>query len=141
MQSQAFLEGIELAAELKNQAGGINGRKIQVISEDAHNMANKSNSAARKLISADQVAATIISSNLDAMASGPIFEKAQVPALVLWDASPEIDSLGHYIFSIGPWIPSSGQAATRFANKKLKAKTAVILWPKSINKNTIKRSL
>ncbi len=127
MQSAAFLEGIQIAVEQANKTRTSTAPVIKLVIEDGHNKANMSHGAASKLLHKDNVSAAIISSNLDAMAAGPLFEKAKVPAIVLWDSSPEIDDLGDYIFSIGPWIPSSGEAAADFASSKIKAKTALIL--------------
>ncbi len=125
MQSAAFREGIELAAEHLSHER--NSESIQIVVEDGRNSAPASYTATRKLVFSDKVSAVIVSSFLDAMADGPLLEKNGVPTLVLWDSSPEIDALGDYIFSIGPWIPSSGKVAATFAHRNRKAKTAVIL--------------
>lgn len=125
MQSSAFREGIELAVEEANSKGP--EQHISLTIEDGQNNAKVSNTAAQKLINMDHVDAAIISSYLDAMSSGQNFEKAKTPAIVLWDSNPEIDAIGEYVFAIGPWTPSSGEEASRFATENLKAKSAVIV--------------
>lgn len=124
MQSQAFREGIELAAE---QANRTSKDAVTLFFEDGKNSAPASYSAAKKLLATDTIDAALISSYLDAKTDAALFESARIPAVVLWDASPEIDALGEYVFSIGPWIPSSGKAAADFSRDHLKAKRAGIL--------------
>ncbi len=126
MQSAAFREGIELATERVNTKG-INGNTLKVIFEDGHNTAKMSNTASRKLVYNDKVSGSILSSYFDVMSSGPIYEKEKIPAIALWDSSPEIDNVGDYIFGIGPWTPSSGSVASDFAIDKLNSKTAIIV--------------
>lgn len=139
MQSRAFQRGIELAAaELQEE--GIGGRQIELIFEDGHNQAHISNRAARKLITFDKIQAGIISSYLDAAANGPLFEAAGVPVITLWDANPEIDALGDYIFAIGPWTPGSGEAAAAFSRKKFAAKRAVIVRSQDPFSESVERS-
>ncbi len=43
----------------------------------------------------------------------------------LWDASPDIEAMGEYLFGIGPWTPSAGEISAKFAIINLKAKTVV----------------
>lgn len=126
MQSNAFLEGIRLGTEEFNASE--NGTyKLSLHIEDGRNTSTSSNTAARKLVNIERVSALIISSYLDAMASASLFESRRTPALALWDSSPEIDAAGEYIFSIGPWTPSAGEASANFLFKNRDCRTAWIL--------------
>ena len=126
MQSGAFREGLELAiAEVNRSVNPLHTLKLVV--EDGRNNSHSSHSAALKLLTSDKVHAAIISSHLDAMSAGPLFERAKVPAIVIWDSNPEIDAIGGYIFAIGPWTPSCGESAARFAANALRARRAVIV--------------
>ena len=120
MQENAFREGIELARDEINHDGGLNGQAIRVIIEDTKNDPKLGVSATRKFLAIDKVNAALISSYQDAMASGPLYETAKTPAITLWDATPEIDAVGDYVFSLGPWIPSAGEAAADFIFSTLK---------------------
>lgn len=124
-QSQAFREGIELAFDVTT--AGTEAKNISLIFEDGRNSALASNTAARKLVFEDRVDAVVASSFLDAAVNSPMFEQSRIPSIILWDSSPEIDALGRYTFSIGPWIPSSGEAAAMFAYSRLRARRAVII--------------
>jgi branched-chain amino acid transport system substrate-binding protein len=125
MQSAAFREGLELAVEEINNSR--TGMVLNLNVEDGQNNPKTSNSAVQKLLHHDDVVAVILSSYLDAMASGPLLEARKIPSLVLWDSSPEIDDIGEYTFAIGPWTPSAGEEAARFSTEKLGAKTAAIV--------------
>lgn len=139
MSNVAFHEGIEVAIDELNQKRE-QGQKLQLILEDGQNNPRMSNSAAHKLLDMHKVSALLIASYLDAMASGPLLEKAHVPAITLWDSNPEIDDAGEYIFAIGPWTPSAGEEAARYAHEVLGLKKAVVVyntdsWSESVAKS------
>lgn len=127
VQGVAFQQGAELAADEVNSAGGINGRKLEVIFEDTQYKPILSNSGAKKLSQIDKVAAVLISTATEAKAAGSVLQRDGVPSIVLWDSSPEIESMGDYMFGIGPWAPSSGTRSAEFAVNSLKAKTVAAL--------------
>lgn len=137
MQSAAFREGIELALDEANASDS--KTKINLVLEDGRNSPKASNSAVQKLLTHNTVDALILSSYLDAMASGSLLEKRRIPSIVLWDSSPEIEELGEYTFAIGPWTPSAGEEAARFAVQKLGATTAAVVlnsdsWSEAVGK-------
>jgi branched-chain amino acid transport system substrate-binding protein len=127
MPSAAFREGIELAVD-KINAGNLAGKKITVLFEDGKNNPNASFTAAKKLLELEKVPVSIISSHLDAVSSAQLFEKRKTPVLVLWDSNPIIDALGDYIFAIGPWTPSAGEASANYATKILHGQRAAIFY-------------
>jgi ABC-type branched-subunit amino acid transport system substrate-binding protein len=114
-QNNAFLEGIQLGLKGINDKGGIHSRTIELSVEDSQLLSKNSNTAARKLLATDKVDGVILGSVVEAMAAGPAFERAKIPALVLWDASKEIDDVGEYVFSIGLWSEASGWVAADYA--------------------------
>lgn len=127
MQGNAFREGIELAEDFINESGGIQGKKLKVIIEDTVNDPKKALSAAKKLASIDKVSAALMSSYPEYKTGGGEFQHQKIPAIALWDSSPELEQMGDYIFAIGPWAPSSGESAAEFAKNQLKATSAVII--------------
>lgn len=127
MQGNAFREGIELAAHVVNEKGGIDGRKVKVIFEDSHLKPKDALMAAKKLISSDKIVAALNSSYLETMASGGDFEGARIPVITLWDSSEAIEGMGDYVFGIGVWTPSAGETAAAFSRDRLSARTAVII--------------
>lgn len=76
---QSTHEGIVLAVEEINAAGGLHGRKVRVITEDDQSKAEEAANAVTKLISANDVVAIIgevASSN--SLAAAPICQSNQV---------------------------------------------------------------
>jgi branched-chain amino acid transport system substrate-binding protein len=126
MQNQAFREGIELAVDLANKKGGVNGKQISTVYEDSNYSPSQSVVAAKRLIEDDHVIGAINSAAIESKANASVFERAKIPVITLWDANPELEQLGKYMFSIGLWTPSSGETAANFALTDLKAKSAVI---------------
>lgn len=127
MQGAAFREGVELAEDEINASGGINGRQLKIVIEDTHGTPQGASTAARKLISVDKVNAALTMSYPDTKVGGVAFQSAGIPTIALWDSSPEIDKMGDYIFSLGPWAPSTGEEAAKFGFYQLKSKSAVIV--------------
>ena len=134
--SLAFQEGIELAVAEHNAQ---NKHPVRLIVEDGRGEARTSNTAVRKLISTDKASVLLLSSYFDAAASEPEFEKKLTPAVVLWNANPELDAMNDFVFSLGAWTPSAGELAADFAIYSLKAKSAVVCvnndpWGESVAK-------
>ena len=139
MQSNALREGIEIAADEYNRSHP-NDFQISLNVEDGKGTARGSNNAVHKLIHINNVSVAIVSDYLDALSSGALLEQNKIPTVVLWDASPEIENLGEYLFSIGPWTPSCGEEASRFAIDELHAKTAVVIknnepWSEKVSRS------
>lgn len=123
----AFREGIILATEKVNQEGGIKGQKLEIILQDTQYVMKTVNTLAIKAISLDKVILGLISNYTEVMVAGSVFERAKTPLITLWDAAPEIENLGDYVFGIGIWSPSTSQAAVDYVVDKKNAKTAVTL--------------
>ena len=137
MQGHAFMEGIQLAQSEINKNGGIDGVPLEVIIEDSQVEAKVSHTVAQKLLHEDRVVGVLAASSVEAKTTAPLFERAKVPLICLWDSSPELETLGDYIFGIGTWTPSSGEVAADFAIKQLSAKRAAVidnqdLWSLSV---------
>lgn len=123
----AFREGAELAADEINKGKEIPGVSIKLIFEDTEYKPQQAHSGAKKLAYQDKVSGVLVSTLTEIESAGPIFEKARIPAIVLWDSGEQIDALGDYVFSIGPSAELSGQAVARFSFQTLAARRAVIL--------------
>lgn len=127
MQGAAFREGIELAVDEINSAGGVNGRLLKIIIEDTQSSPKLINNAAQKLTSVDKVVAAITITYPETEIGGSRFQQARIPSLALWDSSPQIDAMGEYIFSIGPWVPSGAEVAATFGYNQLNARNAIVV--------------
>jgi branched-chain amino acid transport system substrate-binding protein len=125
MQGTAFREGIELAIEEINAGGGINGRKLELQAEDTGNLPGNALTASRKLLQAKGLLAAVTTSYPELATGAAEFQRNKIPVVHLWDASPDIEAMGEYIFGIGPWTPSAGEVSAKFAIGNLGARTVV----------------
>ncbi len=80
--SVALSLGTKMAVAEANAAGGVNGRKIRVISEDDGYVVTRAVQAARKLITSDKVfALAAISGSAPSVALLPMLKETGIPAL------------------------------------------------------------
>lgn len=129
---QASVQGIELAAEEINAAGGINGKKIELVKYDNKSEGAEATTLATKLMSSDKVVAVIgpaTSGNFKATI--PVALKNKIPVVsgsataddVTVDASGAVKE---YAFRTCFNDSFQGTAMANFALKKLNAKRALI---------------
>ncbi|MBW2990827.1 ABC transporter substrate-binding protein [Candidatus Woesearchaeota archaeon] len=91
--------GIELALKEINDAGGINGKKIEVIYEDGKCEPKAAATAAQKLINIDKVKAIIGETCSSAtLAAAPIAEKNKVILISPVSGADSISQAGDFIF-------------------------------------------
>src|SRR5689334_2724540 len=98
---QSTKNGVEMAADEINKAGGVNGRQIQVIVEDDQGEPNKAATVVTKLINQDRVHALlgeVASSN--SLAAAPKAQEAKVPMISPSSTNPAVTQVGDYIFRV-----------------------------------------
>ena len=127
----ATLEGLQLAIDEANEAGGINGKKIELVSVDDKSEAAESINAATKLISDDDVKVIIGPATTGlVLAETQTATDAKVPIIAPCATSPEATvengKVKPYVFRSCFIDPQQGEVMATFAAKELKAKTAVI---------------
>jgi branched-chain amino acid transport system substrate-binding protein len=121
--------GVEMAVEELNKAGGIMGRKVRVIVEDDQGEPNKAATVVSKLVNQDKVHAVlgeVASSN--SLAAAPKAQEARVPMISPSSTNPNVTQVGDYIFRVCFIDPFQGDVMAKFAANNLKAKKAAILY-------------
>lgn len=117
-------QSVELAAKQINDAGGINGRPIQLVIYDDRADAKEAVAVAAKLIEQDKVVAVVGGSYSAPMrAVAPIYQQAKLPMVAGYAVHPDITRAGDYVFRVGMLGPIEGAAAGEVAGKLLGAKT------------------
>jgi len=102
-----------------NAAGGVNGKKIELIIYDDGGDANKARTFATRLIEDDKVVAMAGGSTTGStMAMIPVFEEAQVPFISLAGAVEIIDPVRKYVFK----TPHTDKMACEKIFENLKAR-------------------
>ena len=120
--------GTLLAVEDINAAGGVLGKKLELITEDDQSKDGESATAVKKLISRDKVIAI-----LGEVASGRSLEAAQicqqykVPQISPSSTNPKVTQTGDYIFRVCFIDPFQGTVMANFAKKTLNAKRVALL--------------
>ncbi len=126
---QSTKNGVEMAADEINKAGGIDGRMIQIITEDDQGEPNKAATVVTKLINQDKVQALlgeVASSN--SLAAAPKAQEAKVPMISPSSTNPAVTQVGDYIFRVCFIDPFQGEVMAKFSANNLKAKRAAILY-------------
>lgn len=121
-------EGIQLALQEINDAGGINGRKIQIKVEDNQSQTSEAATAVQKLIDRDRVVAILgeVASGRS-MAAAPICQNRQVPMITPASTNPDVTATGDYIFRVCFIDPFQGTVMAKFAYENLKLKRVAVL--------------
>ena len=127
----ATIEGLQLAIDEANEAGGINGKKIELVSVDDKSEAAESINGATKLISDDDVKVIVGPATTGlVLAETQTATDAKVPIIAPCATSPEATvengKVKPYVFRSCFIDPQQGEVMATFAAKDLKAKTAVI---------------
>ncbi|HEX8410114.1 MAG TPA: ABC transporter substrate-binding protein [Thermoanaerobaculia bacterium] len=125
---QSTHNGIMLAMDEINGAGGVNGRKIRVITEDDQSKAEEAANAVTKLISQNNVIAVlgeVASSN--SLAAAPICQQNKVPMITPSSTNERVTQVGDYIFRMCFIDPYQGEAMANYLTRTLKLKNAAIL--------------
>jgi branched-chain amino acid transport system substrate-binding protein len=121
--------GVQMAVDEVNAAGGINGRKVEVIFEDEKDSPTASVNAVQKLINVDKVIGLV-----GPMTSGGTLaawrnaEDAKVVFITPTATSPKISGIGAYIYRGCSRIDVQAKALTEYIAKNYKPKTVAILF-------------
>lgn len=121
-------QGIELAVAQINAAGGIKGKKLQIVSLDDQGKPEEAATAVTRLITQDKVVAIlgeVASSRSLAMA--PIAQNYKIPMITPSSTNPKVTEQGDYIFRVCFIDPFQGTVMAKFATEQLKAKKVAIL--------------
>ncbi|HEX2062325.1 MAG TPA: ABC transporter substrate-binding protein [Thermoanaerobaculia bacterium] len=125
---QSTHNGIMLAVDEINAAGGVDGRKIRIITEDDQSKAEEAANAVTKLISQNNVIAVlgeVASSN--SLAAAPICQSNKVPMITPSSTNPRVTEVGDYIFRMCFIDPYQGEAMANYLTKQVGMKKAAIL--------------
>jgi branched-chain amino acid transport system substrate-binding protein len=125
---QSTHNGIMMAMDEVNAAGGINGRKIKVLTEDDQSKQEEAANAVTKLISQNGVLAVlgeVASSN--SLAAAPICQSNKVPMISPSSTNPEVTKKGDYIFRVCFIDTYQGENLAEYVAKQLRWTRAAIL--------------
>src|SRR6478752_10153580 len=115
-------EGTLLAIEQINAAGGVLGKKLELLTEDDQTKAGEPANAVNKLISKDGVVAILgeVASSRS-LEAAPICQQNKIPMISPASTNPKVTEVGDYIFRVRFIDPFQGLVMANFAQKTLKA--------------------
>jgi branched-chain amino acid transport system substrate-binding protein len=126
---QSAKNGIVMAADEINQAGGVDGRRIDVVIEDDQGSPERAALLTGKLIDADKVVAVIAGgTSSNSRAAAPKAQSTHVPLISPSSTDPAVTQVGNYIFRVCFVDAFQGEVMARFAVNTLKARKAAILF-------------
>jgi branched-chain amino acid transport system substrate-binding protein len=121
--------GVEMAVDEVNKAGGINGRKVELIVENEKDSPTAAVNAVKKLIDVDKVVAIIgPMTSGDMMAAGKIANDAKVVDISPTATTPKLSGFGPYIYRGCSRIDKQAEVLTNYVAKNWKPKTVAIFF-------------
>jgi branched-chain amino acid transport system substrate-binding protein len=113
--------GVQMALEEINAAGGVLGKKIELIVEDNETKQGETTTIARKLISQDHVVAIIgeVASS-KSLEAAPICQASKIPQIATAATNPRVTQTGDYIFRVCFTDDFQAVVIARFVLEKLK---------------------
>ena len=122
-------QGVLMAADEINYAGGINGRRIDVVFEDDRGSAEEAARLTAKLIDEDKVIAIIAGGTSgNSRAAAPKAQSSHIPLISPSSTDPAVTQTGDYIFRACFVDSFQGEVMASFAAKTLNAHKAAIIY-------------
>ncbi len=125
---QSSHKGTLLAIEEVNAAGGVLGKKIELVTEDNQSKAGESATIVKKLIARDRAVAILgeVASSRS-LEAAPICQEARIPQVSPSSTNPAVTETGNYIFRVCFIDPFQGVVMAKFARDTLKIRKVAVL--------------
>ncbi len=122
-------DGVELALDEINAAGGVKGKKIKVLYEDDKSLPQEASNKVRQLIDRDHVLALLgeVASSRS-MAGGLIANTNKVPMVTPSSTAVEVTKDRDYVFRVCFTDDQQGDVAARFVFETLKKKKVGLFY-------------
>ena len=120
--------GIDLAVEEVNAAGGVLGRPVKVIVEDDAGKPEEAAAAVTKLVNQDRVIAVVGEvASTRSLAGARVCQPAGVPMVTPASTNPQVTEVGDFVFRTCFIDPFQGTVMAKFARDHLKVERVAIL--------------
>jgi len=120
--------GASFAVEELNAAGGLLGRKVELLVEDTRSMPGEAATSAKKLLHRDHVVAMVSgTASSPALEVAPLCQAAGVPMVAATATNPRVTETGDFIFRACFADPFQGTVLARFAQDRLHARRVAIV--------------
>jgi branched-chain amino acid transport system substrate-binding protein len=126
---QSTDNGIRMAIEEINAAGGLNGRPLTVITYDDKGESKEAGNAVTRLITSDKVVAVLgeVASGLS-MAGGAVAQQYGVPMISPSSTNPRVTAGRDMVFRVCFIDPFQGFVVAKFTRENLKLSNVAVLY-------------
>ena len=125
------IAGAQTAVQEINDAGGVFGRQLELITEDDE-CSSVGVNAFTKLVNVDKVVGIVgPTCSSSAGPALPIAQQAGVPVILNWASAPNLTLIGDYIFRIYPSDAFQGRYIAEFLVNTLGKKKAAVIYVKN----------
>ncbi len=118
--------GAEMAVDELNAAGGIKGRKVQLLMEDNADKNEVAVNALNKVLAEKPAALMLGSTSSQTMAMSPVIQKEKLPTLILGSSPTLTDSGNPFFFAPRVTDEYAAIGAVRFATQVLKKQKVAV---------------
>jgi len=124
---EALKDGVNMAVDEINKAGGVLGKKFVVEFADDKGDPKEAVNVAQKLVT-DRDLAAVIGHYFTSctMAASPVYQKAGIPEIAIASTHPDATKAGEYIFRINVTNTHQGAGIAKWLIEKGKKRIAVI---------------
>lgn len=120
--------GAVFAVEEINAAGGVLGRKIELVTEDTRSVQGEAATGVKKLLARDKVVAVVGETGSSAaLEAAPLCQAARVPMISAAATNPRVTEAGDYIFRACFIDPFQGTVLAKFARQTLNIRRVALL--------------
>jgi branched-chain amino acid transport system substrate-binding protein len=117
-----------LAVEQLNEAGGVLGKKLKIVTLDTRGNGAEAANAVTRLIDVEKATAILgeVASSLS-LQGGPIAQRRKIPMVSPSSTNPKVTQIGDYVFRVCFIDPFQGKVMAVFARQTLKLDKVAIL--------------
>lgn len=120
--------GIDMAVDEINKAGGLLGKQVKMIIEDDQGKPEEAMTVATKLITKDGVVALLGEvASTNSIAAGRVAQQNSIPMISPSSTNPQVTQIGDYVFRVCFLDPFQGFVMAKFASATLKITNVAVL--------------
>lgn len=121
-------KAVRLAVDEVNAGGGVNGKKLKVVTLDTRGDGAEAANAVTRLIDVEKSVAILgeVASSLS-LQGGPVAQRRKVPMVSPSSTNPAVTKIGDFIFRVCFIDPFQGKVMAKFARDTLKLDRVAIL--------------
>ncbi|MBM3385983.1 MAG: amino acid ABC transporter substrate-binding protein, partial [Betaproteobacteria bacterium] len=124
---KSAVQGAELAVEQINAAGGVNGRRLELVIQDDQARPDQALPLANKFIGDGLKVVVSGSYSGPTRAAAGVFHQARVPYVSAYAIHPDITRAGNYVFRTSFMGEVQGRAAAKLIGDNLKKKKVTLV--------------